>query len=265
MAITDISQISPLMNFRELGGYSAADGRHIKSGLFYRSAALGEASEEEFEFIKSLGLRFVLDLRSEEEALELPDPLIPGAQQVRISGAMDANDNEVNLSPANIVRIAKNPRREDPDPEESIIAAVEEIYTSLAFRNEAYKELVAQMEAGNVPLLFHCTAGKDRTGIAAMVIMMILGASDEDIVSHYVLTNEYLQANIEKKLADHPLTSKIGPVELLYRASEGVIESFGRRVLSEIRQEYGTLERYLEAEYGLAGEELQRLRDQYLE
>ena len=121
------------------------------------------------------------------------------------------------------------------------------------------------MEAGNVPLLFHCTAGKDRTGIAAMVIMMILGASDEDIVSHYVLTNEYLQANIEKKLADHPLTSKIGPVELLYRASEGVIESFGRRVLSEIRQEYGTLERYLEAEYGLAGEELQRLRDQYLE
>ena len=178
---------------------------------------------------------------------------------------MDANDNEVNLSPANMVRIARNPRREDPDPEESIIAAVEEIYASLAFRNEAYKELVAQMEAGNAPLLFHCTAGKDRTGIAAMVIMMILGVGDEDMVAHYVLTNEYLQANIEKKLADHPLTSKIGPVELLYRASEGVIESFGRRVLSEIRQEYGTLERYLEAEYGLAGEGLQRLRDQYLE
>ena len=265
MTITNISQISPLMNFRELGGYSAADGRHIKSGLFYRSAALGQATEEELEFIKSLGLRFVLDLRSKEEALELPDPLIPGAQQIRISGAMDANDNEVNLSPANMVRIARNPRREDPDPEESIIAAVEEIYASLAFRNEAYKELVAQMEAGNAPLLFHCTAGKDRTGIAAMVIMMILGVGDEDMVAHYVLTNEYLQANIEKKLADHPLTSKIGPVELLYRASEGVIESFGRRVLSEIRQEYGTLERYLEAEYGLADEGLQRLRDQYLE
>ena len=265
MAITQISQIRPELNFRELGGYVGADGRTIKHGVFYRSAALGEATEEELEFIRGLGLRYVLDLRSAEEATELPDPVIPGAQQVRISGALDANDKEVNLSPANMVRIVLNPRRVDPDSEESVIAALEEIYTSLAFRNNSCNELINQIEAGNVPLLFHCTSGKDRTGIAAMVIMMALGVSDEDIVANYVLTNEHMQSKIEKKLAEHPIISKIGPVELLYRAAEGVIESFGRRVLSEIRQEYGTLERYLAEEYGLEGERLQRLRDQYLE
>ena len=68
MAITQISQIRPELNFRELGGYVGADGRTIKHGVFYRSAALGEATEEELEFIRGLGLRYVLDLRSAEEA-----------------------------------------------------------------------------------------------------------------------------------------------------------------------------------------------------
>ena len=265
MAITNISQMHPEMNFRELGGYEGADGRTIKHGLIYRSAALGEATEEELEFIKGMGLRYILDLRSAEEEEELPEPVIPGAAQVRISGALDANDRELNLSPANMLRILMNPRRVDPDPEESIIAALEEIYTSLAFKNVSCNEVINQLEAGNVPMLFHCTAGKDRTGIVAMVIMMALGVSDDDIVENYVLTNEHMQSKIENKLVEHPIMSKIGAVELLYRGTEGVIESFGRRVLSEIRQEYGTIDTYLAKEYGLEGERLQNLRDQYLE
>lgn len=250
---------------RELGGYEAADGRRVKHGIFFRTAALGDFNEEELERLSGLGLRYVLDLRSAEEAGELPDPEICGAEHVRISGCMDADGNEVNLSPSAILNLFGNPRRKDDDPEEDIISAVAEVYSSLAFDNVAYRELMAQLEKGCTPLLFHCTAGKDRTGIAAMVILMALGVDERTIIADYLLTNEYRHEAIERKLAEHPFLSRIDLFELAVRAGEGVVEDFGRRVLDEIRQEYGTFEAYLDREFGLTGERLKALRDRYLE
>ncbi|WP_350454644.1 tyrosine-protein phosphatase [Slackia heliotrinireducens] len=253
------------LNFRELGGCRTADGRTVKHGVFYRSGALGEATPEELERISDLGLRFVLDLRCQEEADELPDPVISGAEQIRISGCMDADDNEVNLSPSSIYKLLVNPRRKDPDREESIEAAVAEIYSSLAFDSVAYRRLFAEIESANVPLLFHCTAGKDRTGIAAMLVLMALGVNDQDMIDDFALTNVYRRSRIEAKLADKPLLSKVDVVEKLIRASEGVLPHFGERVLSEIRQEYGSYQEFLNKELGLDEERLTALRDRYLE
>lgn len=261
----DLSWYRRELNLRDLGGYPAADGRTIKHGLLFRSAALGEATPEELEGIRKLGLKHVLDLRCADEAEELPDPEIPGAHQLRLSGAIDADDNEVNLSPGSIYKLLVNPRRKDPDPEESIVAAIEEIYTSLAFDNPTYRHLMRQLEDGVAPVLFHCTAGKDRTGIGAMVILMALGVDEDTIVRDFVLTNEYRASIIEAKLAKHRILAKVDVIELAIRASEGVVESFGRRVLSEIKQEYGTIATYLEREFGLAGERLEALREKYLE
>lgn len=178
---------------------------------------------------------------------------------------MDADGNEVNLSPSAILNLLGNPRRKDDDPEEDIVSAVAEVYSSLAFDNVAYRELMAQLEKGCTPLLFHCTAGKDRTGIAAMVILMALGVDERTIIADYLLTNEYRYEAIERKLAEHPFLSRIDLFELAVRAGEGVVEDFGRRVLDEIRQEYGTFEAYLDREFGLTGERLKALRDRYLE
>lgn len=253
------------LNVRELGGYTAADGRKVKSGVFFRTAALGGLNEEELELLCGFGLRYVLDLRSGEEAEELPDPEIPGAQQARISGCMDADGNEVNLSPSTILNLIGNPRRKDDDPEEGIVSAVAEVYSSLAFDNVAYRELMAKLEEGCAPVLFHCTAGKDRTGVAAMVILMALGVDERTIIADYLLTNEYRREAIEEKLADHPFLSRIDLFELAVRAGEGVVEDFGRRVLDEIRQEYGTFDAYLEREFGLTSGRLKALRDKYLE
>lgn len=253
------------LNLRELGGYPGADGRKVKHGLLYRSGALGEATPDEVHAIEALGLRYVLDLRSGEEAGELPDPDLAGITQVRISGCMDADDNEVNLSPSTILNLIGNPRRRDDDPEEDIVSAVAEINASIAFDNVAYRELMSQLEAGTAPVLFHCTAGKDRTGIAAMVILMALGVDEDTIIADYMLTNEYRRSAIEAKLAEHPILSRFDLFELAVRAGEGVVEQFGRRVLEEIKQEYGTFDVYLEREFGLAGERLAAFRDKYLE
>jgi len=261
----DLSGFRGSLNLRDLGGYSTRDGRKVKHGLLFRSAALGEANEKELEMIKGLGLRYILDLRSKNEESELPDPAIEGAENERISGAIDADGNEVDLSPENCHTLMYNPRRVDPDPEDNVISAVEEVYASLAFDNSAYRRLLSQMEQGVVPLLFHCTAGKDRTGIAAIVILLALGVEEKAVVDDYELTNEYRKAVIEAKMVKHPFISRFKLGRYVLRAVGGVHRSFGQRVLVEICQEYGSIDVYLEKEYGLVGQRLEALRDQYLE
>ena len=68
---------------------------------------------------------------------------------------------------------------------------------------DSFKELFRALEAGETPILFHCTAGKDRTGVAAMLILLALGASDETICADYARTNLCRAAEIEKAMADH--------------------------------------------------------------
>lgn len=253
------------MNLRDLGGYAGADGRNIKQGLLYRSGALGETTPAELALLETLGLAHILDLRCADEAEELPDPQIPGAEHMRISGAMDADDNEINLSPARIYGLLFNPRRIDDDDEENLMSQVAEIYTSLAFDNIAYRHLFYQLECENVPLLFHCSAGKDRTSIAAMLILLALGVEDKTIVADYALTNRYRREAIDGRLKDHSLLSKVPLFETIIRASEGVLPEFGVRVLDEIKQEHGDYGTFLRKEYGLTPKRIERLRAMYLE
>ena len=255
----------PRMNLRDLGDYLGADGRKLKSGLIYRSAAPGKMLRSERARFSSLGIAHILDLRSSTEAEKLPDPSFPGASYTRISGAMDADDREIDLSPSRIYGILFNPRRVDDDPEENLLSQLAETYSSLAFDNPAYRRLFELLEAGETPLLFHCTNGKDRTGVAAMLILLALGASENDIIADYSLSNHYLEEEIEGKIARHPMLAKLSIFATAIRASEGVLPSFGARVLEEIKQEYGDYGRFLEAEYGLTPNRIEALRERYLE
>ncbi|MBQ6586982.1 MAG: tyrosine-protein phosphatase [Coriobacteriales bacterium] len=255
----------PRFNMRELGGYVGAGGRRVKRGVFYRCSALGEATPEELELIRHLGIAEVLDLRSSTEADALPDPPVPGASYVRISGAMSADDREIDMSPARIYSLLFNPRRVDDDPEPNLMSQVAEIYTSLAFHNPAYQHMFDQIEAGQVPILFHCTVGKDRTGIAAMLILLALGVDDETILADYNLTNDYRADVIQEKLDARPILSRVGLVETAARFMEGVLPEFGARVLDEIKQEHGDYATFFLKEYGLTPERIERLRAIYLE
>ena len=126
--------------------------------------------------------------------------------------------------------------------------------------NKAFKELFRALEAGETPILFHCTAGKDRTGVAAMLILLALGASDETICADYARTNLCRAAEIEKAMADHAAEIAADPAQrMCWQTSAAPF------VLRTIRQDYGSAESYLEAEYGLTPARLMRLRRMYLE
>ena len=120
--------------------------------------------------------------------------------------------------------------------------------------------------AGDVPILIHCASGKDRTGVACMLILLALGVDRGIVLEDYLLTNVYRREAIQKKLEeDKDIILKHPEREELDRMTFGVTEEIGKIVLDAIFNEYGSIESYFEKEFHINQEELQRLRSIYTE
>ena len=250
-------------NFRELGGYRAADGRHVRRGLLFRGGSLDTLqSPADRARLESLHLREILDLRSAGEAARQPDPVVPGAHYQRICGMRYEDGAEMDFSPAGIQRLtaekaAFEAKAGHPMHDFYWYTA---LYKEMPFGNPAYHELFRLLEEHRVPLLFHCTCGKDRTGIAAMLILLALGVSREDAIADYMLTNTYRKALIDQFMQDKPADQRA-----LLLPVEGVSESMGAGSIDVLLEKYPSYEAYFEAEYGLTPARLAALRDFYLE
>ena len=247
-------------NFRELGGYEADEGKHIKWGQIYRGIPTWKlTSEADRKLLDSLGLRLILDLRSEAEAAETPDYVPDGARLVRICGLCLENGKEVDFSPEDRENLLKGM----PDEGRRMADAM---YERMLFGNKAYKELFRALEAGETPVLFHCSAGKDRTGVAAMLILLALGASDKTIAEDFEKTNIWRRPELEAVWAEHAEEIAADPARKdFYLGVFGVHPESAPFVLGIIRERYGSADAYLEAEYGLTPARLMRLRRMYLE
>ena len=229
-------------------------------GQIYRGIPTGLLTgAADRKLLDSLGLRLILDLRSESEAAEQPDYVPDGARLVRICGLCHPDGSEISFSPGDIEKLLKSKK----DEEHNLADAM---YEQMLFRNKAYKELFRALEAGETPILFHCSGGKDRTGVAAMLILLALGASDETICQDFVRTNVCRRPELEKIWAAHAEEIEAHPEQKqFYQGIAGVHPESAPFVLDTIRKEYGATDAYLEAEYGLTPARLMRLRRMYLE
>lgn len=251
------------VNFRELGGYPAADGRTVKYGLLYRGGNLDALqSPTDRKTLQSWHLRSILDLRSAGEYDKHPDPAVPGAAYRRVCAMRMADGTEMDFSSTGIERLAA----EKAAFEKAAGHPVHDydwfsvLYRQMPFGNPAYHELFALLEQHRAPLLFHCTCGKDRTGIAAMLILLALGASRETALADYMLTNTYRREIIEASLR-----GKSPEERRLLLSVEGVDEAMGAGAIDEILQRFDSYEAYFAREYGLDTPRLEALRNYYLE
>ena len=242
------------MNIRDLGGIKAADGRRVKSGLFFRGSALTGLSPEQRRIVDGFGLRRILDLRAAGEAQGKDDYVPEGAEYLRIPGMYDGQGVEMDFSPAAIERM--NLEHDDP------MLFMRELYVSMAHGNPAMHALVVCMVDGKVPLYFHCSAGKDRTGVAAAIILTILGVDDEAILEDYLLTNAYRAELIENP--PEVLPPFIPSVDV-WRRANSVDGNDLRAVLSSMDEGVSSREEYFANEFGLDAAALKGLRDSHLE
>lgn len=251
-------------NFRELGGYPAADGRRVKYGVFYRSGTLYDMqSSADRELLRSLRLKLIVDLRSAGERSVNPDYIPDGAEYLPLSAMRYDNGDEVDFSPKGIERLEQELKGLDGA---SVIEMLQGYYARMLFHNPAYQALFQAMEAGSTPMLFHCTSGKDRTGVAAMLILLALGADRETALSDYMETNRSRQAQIDELKRSRGSLIEENPEEWeLLLIGVGVLPRLANAALDAIYDKYGTAEAYFEKEFGLDAQRLEALRDRYLE
>lgn len=245
------------LGLRELGGLMSVDGRTVRHGLLYRGSALTGLTEEQRARIDALDLRFILDLRALGETEGKPDYVPDGCEYVRIGGMAEEDGTEIDFSPAGIGRLQAKFAEYGP-------ALMNELYASMAFDNRAVHLLMERFVAGQAPLYFHCSAGKDRTGVCAAMLLMALGVPDEVIIQEYLLTNEYRARIINLPLDQIP--DSVGENE---RANWAQVNSVSadalRAVLDAIDARHPTREAYFAEEFGMDAETLASLRDRYLE
>lgn len=170
-------------NIRDLGGYSTRFGRSVRWGRLYRAGELVRITDSDIAVLETLGLRAVYDLRTIDERVQRPAR--PWGTAVRRL-ARDYHHSGADL--ASVIQAAT-----------PTVAAMRErmlsLYRALPFdQADAFRQLSREIAAGELPLLFNCAGGKDRTGAFAALLLDLIGVSRDDVRADYLLSNDYLDA-----------------------------------------------------------------------
>lgn len=254
-------KFSGLVNFRDLGGYKTKDGKTVKWGKLYRSDGLNSLTDEDKVSFLNLGIKSIFDYRTKEEVDKKPDPILDGTEYVNISAMTLEDGNEVNLDMKDLaknleqIRAIKNP-----------LDILGKRYIQMAFGNEAYKKLINYaLDEDKYPILQHCAAGKDRTGIGAALLLLAIDVPEETIIEDYLLSQEYFYEPNEAYKKSIKDIEKYPEVEYLLDALMGVRREYIEGFLSAIKDRYESIDEYLETEFGLTKEKKIKLKNMLLE
>lgn len=241
------SRVLPLdgaSNFRDVGGYAVAGGQVIRPGLLFRSDHLGQITERDVMRLEPLKLRRVIDLRGVRER-EVEPCRVPGVEVRNLP-----------IEPTVVQRISEHLRLGRTLSAAEVAEFMRQTYRDFVLHNTAvFAQFFDELLESDGPLVFHCTAGKDRTGFAAALLMLALGSTDEEVLADYLMTNELL---VPPPGVGAALSPDVRAV--LW----GVQPDFLEAAYSTIQREHGGMQAYLSGPIGLAGDRLNALRDRYL-
>lgn len=241
-------------NFRELGGYPLADGGKVKLGRLFRSDHLAKMTDADLRKMDALGVKTVIDLRRQSEREDSPDRIEnPAIQQiwlpVRAEGA-DVRKLRLSLEQGSISAA---------DAENYLIQANLEFVRQFAAVYARFFEYL--LDEANYPIVFHCTAGKDRAGFAAALSLLAAGASMETVFHDYLATNRctahYVNGIIDG-LEDMP-TMKASPDAV--RALMQVKREYLQTAFNTIDQDYDSLDAFFEVALKLGPDQRARVRE----
>lgn len=232
-------------NFRDLGGYTGIGGRRVRHGLVYRSDHLAGLTAEDHRALAPLRIAHSLDFRGQAERTALSS-VLPGAQAVNLG-----------IEPTVVVQVKALLAAGKIPSEAETVALMAQTYQSFA-RDAVptYARFFQHLIEQPNPVVFHCTAGKDRTGFAAALLLSALGADRDTVMADYLLTNQLYRRS--------PLVSTDGPAHVV-NVLWGVQPVFLNAAFDTVDREFGGMDRYLEGPMGLGSAAMARLRARLLE
>lgn len=231
-------------NFRDLGGYAGRDGRNVRWRRLFRSDHLGALTPDDLTQLSGLGLTQVLDFRGTQEraamacgvpgvavhTLSIEPTVVQGMQDLLAAGAT--------LTP------------------QATVALMEQTYRDFVLGNSPrFAEFFGLLLDSDAPLVFHCTAGKDRTGFAAALILSALGVPRSVVMQDFLLTNDfYRQPKVVSAFASQEV------LDVLWRVQAGFLDA----ALQTVETGYGSVDDYLEKALGVGPAQRKRLEQLYL-
>lgn len=240
--------IPGIQNFRDLGGYKSIEtGKEIRWGMIYRSAQIDSIPSISLQELKNIGIRTIIDLRSERERHNYPQlhsnefsiihiPVPTGNMENTLQGIREGK-----IKTDTIYRLVEQMNREIVTNYQK---EFKELFTVLLNRN-------------NYPVVIHCTSGKGRTGIASALILTALGVNEEVIMKDYRLSNEYFNIPKASKYAYKLPINSQEAITTIYSAKEDFLNA----AKEQIKAKYGDVQTYLRKGIGLSNEEIEQLRN----
>lgn len=211
-------------NFRDLGGMRSSNGKHIKWGKLFRTDDLYNLTPEDLQYLSSIPINYIVDFRYRDEYDIAPDKFPQSLKKSYL----------LSIRPGNLLDL----RKQDVVTKEDIIEKMKELYRIMVSSRECitiFQEFFRIIERRENPLIFHCSAGKDRTGAAAALLLFSLGIPYQAIMDDYMASNEYLGDKYLPLFEENPIN------KYLYTVRPEFLES----AISEINSKYDSVEVYL--------------------
>lgn len=215
-------------NFRDMGGIKTQDGSFVKWGRIFRSDDLSNLTEADLKYLSSIPIISVVDFRSQSEIEKAPDRIPQSAHnyyKLSVSpGNLTSNKDSLNMDAFLNMNL------------DSVMTAINIQLVTDPASIQVYKEFFNLVkDRYSIPLLFHCTAGKDRTGMAAALFLLALGVDEETVMNDYLLSNQYIKAKFASYVAQYPQFAPLA----------GVKASYLQAGLDRIKADHGSIEKYL--------------------
>jgi protein-tyrosine phosphatase len=254
--------ITSVPNLRDLGGYKTKDGKTVVSGLVYRSNQLSGISPEDMQQLDGLKLKNAFDLRTKDERNKRPEELPPGVNYV----VLDVLADSPQAGPAQLEKLMADPKAANAElgggkVEEAFKASYREFVSLSSAQREFRKLFLALGDKEQLPALFHCTTGKDRTGWAAAALLTLLDVPRDKVYEDYLRSNEYILTAYKKAIDGFV---EAGGNAEIPKAILGVKEEYLDAAFDEMQTRYVSIENYFSEGLGIDAAQQQAIRKSLL-
>lgn len=258
-----------MMNCREMGGLLTKDGRRIKKGLLIRGGMLYGASEHDLDYFRK-NVSMIIDFRTDQEYEEKPDVAIEGIAHYRYPTLREQaiGITREKGATAQCLKEVMDGLMKDPEGamEHMVSMYIDMVTDEWALTGYGIFLNHLLREEENLKATFwHCTMGKDRAGIAALILLEALGVDRETVIEDYLMTNECAQSKLAQavtgtdQVADDPVGVRVKEILLLAQ------REFVERLYQKVDEVYGSFDGFLENGLHFDSEKRSALKARYLE
>jgi protein-tyrosine phosphatase len=256
-------KLTGVLNFRDVGGVAASGGSVVRTGILFRSGELNSLTAADLDALASLKIRYIFDLRTNSERAAAPTHWTGNAPEIVPLSVGFAAEEDASAMMKRLFAKGFEPA--------SVTAAMQAVTAQIAVDGApGIGKILRSIGSGETPAIVHCTAGKDRTGVLAAILLTILGVPKEAVYEDYLRSNAVVAGQIARmrqaaagKSGLPPALAAMPPESL--QILLGVDRSFLDAAFGAIDAKYGSFSAYVSDGLRLAPADLDSLRGRFLE